>query len=106
MNVYTYETSTSGTSDKIISTKQSTNFQPFSQLTPTDSLSNPTFQIFTTSAVVGTIQATINGTDFVDLIQFTATTSDSQSIVYDGILTDFRVVVSSISGTLKIVVGI
>lgn len=106
MNVYVYETSTSGTSEKIIAAKQAANFQPFQQITPTDSLSNPTFQIITTSATSGTIQGTLNGEDFSDLIDFSSTTSDNQIVVYDGELADFRVVVASITGTLKIVVGI
>lgn len=106
MNVYVYETSTSGTSEKIIAAKQTSNFQPFQQITPTDSLLNPTFQIITTSATSGTIQGTLNGTDFSDLIDFSSTTTDNQTVVYDGILTDFRIVTKSIIGTLKIIVGI
>jgi hypothetical protein len=106
MTVLIYETSTIGVSPKIVDEKQKYNLQVYHQIHPIDISPNPTFQIFTTSAVSGTIQTTLDGENFIDIIDFAATTQDSESVIYDGIMTDFRVVVKAISGTLKIVVGV
>lgn len=106
MNTYVFTTSSTGTSPGIISENSLSSSQPFKRISPSDSLLNPTFQVVSSSAVSGAVEMTLNNIDYSELFTFTSTTSSSKTIVYDGTLQDFRVVVSSISGTLKVILGV
>lgn len=105
MNTYVLVTSATGTSPGVIAQRTVSEFQPFQKIA-SESLTNPTFQVVSSSAVSGSVEITLNNSDYSELFTFSSTSQSSKTVVYNGLLLDFRVVVSSISGTLKVIMGV
>jgi len=101
MATYSYTMNTSGVSPAIIQNSQSASFQMFAKQPEDSVLGNVTFQIITTSASSGTVQITFDGSNWTDIYTFTSTGSESEILVYEGKLKDFRLNVTSGNVTLK-----
>lgn len=67
---------------------------------------SPTLQVVTTSACVGSIQLTLDGSAWSDIFSINYTSATSEAKVYDGSFGNFRLNLSSNSGSATLIVGV